>query len=40
MEVYSNSKEGRYSEIRVYLPGEEVNLIDFKLAVNDVFILD
>ncbi len=39
IEVRSNPKEGTYSEIQVYMPGEEVNLMDRKLLVNDVLIL-
>ncbi|MCC5935859.1 MAG: Uma2 family endonuclease [Lunatimonas sp.] len=39
VEVFSNVKEGTYSKTKVYLPGEEISLIDKKFAVNDVFIL-
>jgi len=40
IEVCSNPKEGTYSKIQLYMPGDEVNLMDRKLTVNDVLILD
>ena len=39
IEVRSNPKEGTYSETQVYMPGDDVNLLDKKLSVNDVLIL-
>lgn len=39
IEVLKNSKEGIYSETQLFLPGDDVCLMDKKLSVNDVLIL-
>jgi Uma2 family endonuclease len=39
IEVRSNPNEGIYSEAQLFLPGDEVSLLDKKLLVNDVLIL-
>ncbi|SHM99211.1 Endonuclease, Uma2 family (restriction endonuclease fold) [Cyclobacterium lianum] len=39
IEVYANPKEGTYTSIQRYLPGEEITLMDQKLPVNEVLLL-
>jgi Uma2 family endonuclease len=39
IEVHSKPNEGIYSEAQLFLPGDEVSLLDKKLLVNDVLIL-
>jgi Uma2 family endonuclease len=39
IEVYTNLKEGTYSKIQLYMPGDDISLMDKKLIVNDVLIL-
>nr|MBI1230167.1 Uma2 family endonuclease [Cytophagales bacterium] len=39
IEVRSNPKEGIYSKTQLFLPGDDVCLMDKKLSVNDVLIL-
>ncbi len=39
IEVYTNPKNGTYSKIQLYMPGDDISLMDKKLGVNDVLIL-
>ncbi|WP_375586557.1 Uma2 family endonuclease [Cyclobacterium xiamenense] len=40
IEVYTNPKEGTYTSIQRYLPGEEIPLMAQTLSVNEVLISD